>query len=481
MKEHQVTSCNQPDQQRRAFLKRSAALGMLGPSAAGLALQFAAAGEAAAFTAGDYKALVCVFLNGGNDHANTLIPYDTTNYDLYSAIRGGGPGRTSGGIALGIDDLNTTQLTADTSPLTDGQKLALHPSLQKTADLFNTEHKAAILLNVGPLVTPLTQTQYNSVNTALYPRPPKLFSHNDQQSYFLSQGVEGTSVGWGGRMGDLALTSNNQSLLTCISAAGNTVFLSGNDTTRYQITTSGAIKINPWLLGTAGKAALNTLITRSSTHLLENEFSRVTSRSIGLANTITDALNSAPALSTSFDTDGTSNVLADQLKIVARLISARAGLDSNLKRQVFFVSMNGFDLHDTLMSSHPKLLAKVDEALNAFYLATLELGVADKVTAFTASEFGRTLTSNGDGSDHGWGGHHFIVGGAVKGGKFYGTAPHVSITSDDQVGQGRLLPSTGVVQMAATLARWFGVAENELAGIFPNIGNFPTANLGFMN
>ena len=464
------------DEQRRIFLKRSAALSMLGPTAGGLALQLAAAGEAAAFTASDYKALVCVFLNGGNDHANTLIPCDTTNYDLYSTIRGGGAGRTQGGIAQGLADLDSTRLTPVVAQtLTDNQAYALNPSLIKTAGLFHSG-KAAVLLNVGNLKMPLTKAQYQASST-LYPRPPKLFSHNDQQSYFLSQDVEGAAVGWGGRIGDMALANNSSSMLTAISVAGNTVFLSGNNTVRYQISTAGAIKIKPDLLSTAAKANLNTLITQGSSHMLENEFTKITKRSIELEAQITTALTPV-TLTTPFDTDSNANVLADQLKMVAKLIAARTTL--GVKRQVFFVSLGGFDAHDNLLVSHAKLMAKVDEALNAFYLATVELGVANNVTAFTASEFGRTLTSNGDGSDHGWGGHQFIVGGAVRGGRFYGTAPHVSITSDDQVGQGRLLPSTGSVQMASTLARWFGVTESELPSIFPTIGNFPTNNLGFM-
>lgn len=474
MKDSHVTSTHLADQQRRTFLKRSAALGMLGPGC-GLALQLAAVGDAAAFTANDYKALVCVFLAGGNDQANTLIPNDNTNYNLYSTIRGGGSNQTRGGIAYGLNELTSTALTpAVSQTLTDNQTFALNPALTAMTGLFNNSRKAAILMNVGTLTKPLTVAEYNSGDTALYPRPPKLFSHNDQQSYWQSLGVEGASVGWGGRMGDLALNSNGGSLLTCISPAGNTVFLSGNTATRYQITTNGAIKINPWLLSSAGKTVLNTLITQSSSHILENEYAKLTQRSITLEQQITSAL--APVtLTTTFPS---GNSLADQLKIVARLIGARTTLGT--KRQVFFVTLAGFDLHDNLMTSHPVLLGKVDAALNAFYQATVELGVANQVTAFTASEFGRTLTSNGDGSDHGWGGHQFIVGGAVNGGKFYGTAPHVSTSSDDQVGQGRLLPSTSVEQMAATLALWFGASNTELTSIFPHLGNFSTADLGFM-
>ncbi|HEU4602648.1 MAG TPA: DUF1501 domain-containing protein, partial [Steroidobacteraceae bacterium] len=194
---------------------------------------------------------------------------------------------------------------------------------------------------------------------------------------------------------------------------------------------------------------------------------------IALETVVNGALN-AINLNTSF----AANPLANQLKIVARLIGARTAL--GLKRQVFFVSMGGFDNHNLLMQDHPKLMSSLDAALTAFYQATAELGVADKVTTFTASDFGRTLSSNSDGSDHGWGGHHFVLGGAVNGGKFYGTAPHVSINTNDQVGQGRLLPSTSVDEVAATLARWFGVSASELPGVLPYVGNFSNTSLGFV-
>jgi uncharacterized protein (DUF1501 family) len=172
------------------------------------------------------------------------------------------------------------------------------------------------------------------------------------------------------------------------------------------------------------------------------------------------------------------NPLASQLKIVARLIAARGAL--NMRRQVFFVSLGGFDNHNLLMQDHPNLMTRVNAAMSAFYAATVELGIANQVTTFTASDFGRTLASNADGSDHGWGAHQFVMGGAVNGGRFYGTAPHVSIQTDDQVGQGRLLPSTAVDEFAATLARWFGCSTSELPGILPNVGNFSNTSLGFV-
>lgn len=468
------------DMTRRAFLKRAGALSIMGMGVP-LALKLAGISEAAAFESSDYKALVCVFLFGGNDHANTVIPFDTTNYDLYSSIRGGGAGRTAGGIALGHSELAATALTTLTPQiLTNNIQYALSPELKSMASLFNSG-KAAVQLNIGPLLTPLTLAQYQGSDRVQYPLPPKLFSHNDQQSIWQALNSEGATKGWGGYMGDLALSSNNISTLTCISATGNAVFLAGDNALQYQISSSGAIPIyaakGSAFNSSAVSNTLKKLITQNSPHLLENELAAVTKRSMDLEEIVNAALNPIN-LSTSFDIDSNKNSLADQLKVVARLIGARDVLGA--KRQVFFVSLGGFDTHDGLNENHPALLAKVDEAMSAFYQATVELGVSEKVTSFTASDFGRTLASNGNGSDHGWGSHHFILGGAVNGGQFYGTAPQISLTSNDQVGQGRLLPSTSVDQLAATLARWFGVSASEIGSILPNVSRFASSDLGFM-
>jgi uncharacterized protein (DUF1501 family) len=219
---------------------------------------------------------------------------------------------------------------------------------------------------------------------------------------------------------------------------------------------------------------MTALITRQSAHVLENEYAVVTRRSIEMEGVVNGALQPI-TLATAFPQ---GNPLGNQLRIVARLIAARAAL--GLHRQVFFVSLGGFDNHNLLMQDHPNLLQRINDALTAFYAATVELGVADKVTTFTASDFGRTLSSNADGSDHGWGSHHFVMGGAVNGRQFYGTAPHVSIQTNDQVGQGRLLPTTSVDQFSATLARWFGCNTSELTGILPNVVNFSNTDLGFV-
>jgi len=470
---------------RRAFLKRAGHLALAG-AATPLGLNLAAFGDAAAFDATDYRALVCVFLYGGNDHANTVVTYDTPSWQAYRTIRSAGPGPA--GLAIEQSALTATRLNP-TVALSGGRQFALHPAMTGLADLFN-QGRAAVLLNVGPLVRPTTKAEYLSPDRTRYPLPPQLMSHNDQQSVWQSQGAEGSTVGWGGNLGDLALASNGNALFSCISATGNAVFLSGDTAQQYQVSAQGAVQVRALregvlgLFSPASARVLNELVTESRTHVLENEYNRVTKRSIEAEAALTAAL-AGVNVQTVFPT---GNPLADQLKIVAQLIGARTALGN--KRQVFLVSLGGFDLHDNLVASQPGLLRRVSEAMTAFHDATVELGVADRVTAFTASDFGRTLTSNGDGTDHGWGSHHLVVGGAVRGRAFYGTPPPVSVgntaAAEDQwhIGQGRLLPSTSVDQYAATLARWFGVADGELAGILPNLRNFGSAayptNLGFL-
>lgn len=449
---------------RRAFLRRSSQLALAG-TAMPFALNLAAVGEAAAFNATDYKALVCVFLFGGNDYANTVVTYDEASYAKYAAIRGG--------VAIGREALAATALRP-TVALPGGRQYALHPAMTGLTGLFNAG-KAAVQLNVGPLIVPLTKAQYNGNDRRNFPIPPKLFSHNDQQSVWQSSSPEGATKGWGGNIGDLALSSNANSLFTCISVSGNAVFLSGDQALQYQVSNNGAVGINAVKSNVYGSSAVRTamtqLIQQPRTQVLENEYNKVTTRAVTSEAQIQSALTGT--LTTTFPT---GNPLADQMRTVARLIRGRETLGA--KRQVFFVSLGGFDLHDNLIAQQPTLMQRVSDAMTAFYNATVEMGVADKVTAFTASDFGRTLASNGDGSDHGWGSHHIMVGGAVKGAAFYGSAPPVSNTStgaaEDQwhVGQGRLLPSTSVDQYAGTLARWFGVADSEMAGILPNLKNF---------
>jgi uncharacterized protein (DUF1501 family) len=454
------------DLARRALLRRAALTGLAG-TAAPWALNLSLMADAAAATSAstDYKALVCVFLYGGNDHGNTLVPADNANHAKYAAIRGA--------LATAQSALAPTTLTS-TTPLPGGLQLALAPQLAPLKTAWDAG-QLALQLNVGPLIVPTTVAQYNARSV---PLPAKLMSHNDQQSTWQSDLAEGATSGWGGRMGDLMLSANGGSLFTCTSVTGNAVFLSGRTAVQYQLSSSGAVAIKGLqkaLFGSsAAQQALRTLITGAQSHLFADEYSRVTRRSIDAESQVSAALAGLPNLATAFP----DTTLGGQLKMVARMIAARGSF--GVKRQVFFVSLGGFDLHDNLLENHPGLLQHVADAMKAFCDSTVELGVASQVTSFSASDFGRTLSSNGDGSDHGWGSHHLVLGGAVKGKAFYGTAPAIAVGGPDDVGQGRLLPTTSVDQFGATLASWFGVPDSDLATVVPNIGNFSKRNLGFV-
>jgi uncharacterized protein (DUF1501 family) len=489
-------------QSRRAFLQRAGQLAFTG-AALPTAMNLAAMGEAAAFSAGnDYKALVCVFLYGGNDYANTIIPYDSTSYAAYQSIRGTKGSVEQNGIALARADI-APMLLSGTPASAIGQtglQYAMHPSMTGLRDLYSAG-QAAILLNCGPLTKPLTKGQYYGHDKTNYPLPPKLFSHNDQQSIWQSSSAEGSTIGWGGNIGDLALSSNSKNpLFTCISVTGNAVFLAGDQTFSFNVGSSGAVQVNSIQRPAYGfnsvSAAIKNLATDTGRiHLLEKEYNKITKRSVEAEAQISSAIAASEPINDVYPTPysgfAKGNSLAEQLRMVTRLIAARTELGT--KRQVFMVSLGGFDLHDNLIKGHDVNMGYVSGAIKSFYdaLGPGGLNIADKVTTFTASEFGRTLSSNGDGSDHGWGGHQIIVGGAVKGGAFYGYAPPVSVAGGNQtndpavvkaapenqfhVGQGRLLPTTSTNQYAATLAKWFGVENSDMTGsgsILPYLDNF---------
>ena len=455
------------DQSRRAFLKRAAALGILG-GAGPFVMNLAAIGEAAAATANDYKALVCIFLYGGNDYANTVTPYDQASYDLYASLRSS--------IAHPRDSLTATLLDP-AAALPGGRQYALAPNLAPLVPVFDAG-RLAIVLNVGTLIQPTSKANYQSKSV---PLPPKLFSHNDQQSFWQASNPEGATTGWGGRIGDLLQSGNGNSVLTCINASGNAVFMSGQTAVQSGVTTGGPVA----LLNNAvnlygsptGMTTLRALMTGPRSNLLEDEHARVTKRSLDTQAQVSAALAGAPAIQTPLPG---GNTLASQLNIVLRLIAVSQELGA--KRQVFFVSLGGFDNHDSILSDHPTLMTRLGAAMRYFHDAAAELGVLDRVTAFTGSDFGRTLTSNSNGSDHGWGSMHFVMGGAVNGRRFFGTPPAVANNGPDDVGQGRLLPTLSVDQYAATLATWFGVSNGNLPTVVPNINNYnPSSwNIGFM-
>jgi len=463
---------------RRQFLKTCSLMSMAG-AAGPFALNLAAISAASATTSPGYKALVCLFFYGGNDHTNTFIPYDPTStdgvsYDQYLASRDT--------IAIPYAQLAATSTVAVASQ--GGHSFAFHPALTAFKAHWDTG-KLAVVANVGPLIVPTTRAQYQQSN---WPKPPKLFSHNDQQSVWQAHQPigEGAKIGWGGKIGDLLMSQNTNTLFTCTSAGGNSVFLSGASALQYQVGSSGpqritAIPPTSTLFGSsAAPAAYETLIKSPSPNLFENELGVVTNRSITANQQLTAALQGAPVLN---PTVPPNNNLASQLSVVARIISVADALGTN--RQVFLVSIGGFDNHDVLLTQHTQQLTLVNNAVNAFYAWLVQLGVQDQVTLFTASDFGRTLTSNGDGSDHGWGSHHFVLGGAVQGGNVYGTfRPTTFFNSANSnpvdIGQGNMVPEIAVDQYAATFARWLGISDTDMPLVLPNIGNFPSRYLAFL-
>lgn len=449
---------------RRAFLQRASHLSMAG-AAAPWALNFAALGEAAAAAASDYKALVCVFLYGGNDYANTLVPHDPVHHEQYRLLR---PNLAHSRIALGGTVLETTTPALDRHGVP--VQYALAPDLAPLMPFWKAGQLATVL-NVGTLVQPTTKEQFR---TRSVPLPPKLFSHNDQQSVWQASAAEGAVSGWGGRMADLFESGNGRATFTCVNVSGNAVFMSGRNVAQYQVTTSGPVALAalraPLYGSQAASAALRTLVTAARAHPMEAEHNRLTARALQAREGLDAALAAAPPLATAF---AAGNPLAEQLRMVARMIGCADALGA--RRQVYFVSLGGFDNHDGLLTTHPQLLGRVATALASFQEALGELGVAERVTTFTASDFGRTLTGNNDGSDHGWGSMHFVLGGAVQGQRHYGTPPVIAHNGPDDVGQGRLLPTTSVDQYAATLGSWFGLGAAQLLEVLPNLRNFDPA------
>jgi uncharacterized protein (DUF1501 family) len=373
-------------------------------------------------------------------------------------------------------DLAATEL----QPLnawTDGRRMALHPSLAPLKAHFDAG-RLATLMNVGTLVQPITLAQYQGAIGV----PPKLFSHNDQQSVWQAGATEGATTGWAGRIGDLLLSSNEGTggaLFTSISASGNAVLMSGRDVVQYQVGSSGSVAVRNVFGSPASTQAIKQIMQTASAHPMQRALASTATRSIDADVRVRAALADVPATSAPFAGFDLTMPLGSQLAMIARLIAARTAL--GVRRQVFFASIGGWDHHDGLIDRQAPLLAQVAASLAAFQDSMTALGLADKVTLFTGSDFGRTLSSNGDGSDHGWGSYHFILGGAVRGQRWYGELPDVAVNGRHDVGGGRLLPAVSVDQYGATLARWMGVPAGELGTVFPNLSRFSTSDLGFMS
>lgn len=444
---------------RREFI-RQAACSAVGYGAMMSAVMDLMKFNAAAQTAPDYRALVCVFLYGGNDANNMIIPVDASQHAIYAAPRGV--------LALARDQV----LPVGTAG--DGRAFGLHPTMTALQQL-HSEGRAALVCNVGPLAAPTTKQDWTSRSVAL---PPNLFSHDDQQVLWQTSVGDGSaSTGWGGRVADLVHSLNGTARVSMsISTAGRNTFQVGREVFQYQVSPSGVSSFEGYRIGGTDpeSKAFEKVLARQYANIFENAYRDTMRRVTESEAQLRAAITGAPALATVFPQSG----LGSQLQTVARLISVRASL--GLKRQVFFCSAGGFDTHGNQMASHGGLLQDVSNSLAAFYAATVELGVSDAVTAFTGSDFGRTLLSNGSGSDHGWGSHHIVLGGAVRGGRIYGRYPTLTINGPDDTDDGRWIPSTSVEEYSATLARWFGVSASDMPLVLPNLGRFATPDLGFM-
>jgi uncharacterized protein (DUF1501 family) len=487
---------------RRLFLKQAAALSTLGAGAP-LALNLAATSAMAAATATDYKALVCVFLHGGNDAFNTVLATDDDSWGSYTEVRHQQPQsiallrNVAANRAAGVGSPAWLGGVLPINPGTAqaGRTFALNPLLGELQGLFNTHKRLAVLANVGPLVEPLTKADYLQ---GLKRKPRKLFSHNDQQSTWMALAPEGAALGWGGRFADALAGSQGSSLFTAVSASGDSVWLTGKTVRQYQVSPAGPIRLGtmPDAQGVSRVygsdvvgAALERIVSGArSDHVMAADLAGVTQRSVQaerILSSVLPASSQAPfgpasALQyTSLSGAKVHNPLAQQLQVVARTIAAQRTL--GVKRQVFFVGLSGFDTHSDQGRAHADLMARLNHGLQYFDNALVALGVSQQVTTFTASDFGRTFTSNGDGSDHGWGAHHFVMGGAVNGGDVHGEFPVLGRknrrdnqfdASPDQLHNGILLPKVSVDQYGAALGQWFGLSASQVAEVFPNLVNF---------
>jgi uncharacterized protein (DUF1501 family) len=460
---------------RRRFIGQSACagLGLTGLlSTLGTLRLFNATLSAQGVPGDDSKALICLFLFGGNDANNLLVPRDTNAYAAYQRDRG-------------ILALSRESLLPLTIPNGDGREFGFHPAMAPLQTLFNAG-KVGLICNVGTLVAPITKAEYRSGGAAL---PPHLFSHNDQQVQWQTSVPDSPrKVGWGGRIADLLQSLNAGSQISMnVSIAGANFFQVGEQVLQYHVTTSGSIGLTQsdqtWAPMPQLYGATHQMLGRSYGHLFEQEYASVMRRAVAndallksVLSTIPDHTDKFPNSTTA--TGGLSRV-ASQLRMILRLIEARGAL--GMKRQIFFASLGGFDTHDAQLEDHHELLQELSTAIADFYQATVTLGINDRVTLFTASDFNRTYNSNGKGSDHAWGGHHLVVGGAVNGGRLYGSMPILEINGPDDTGsRGSWIPKVSTDEMAATLATWFGVAAADLPLVLPNIGRFPQPDLGFM-
>lgn len=442
---------------RRGFIRAGAAtVGTLALRPFGLLPALAQGGS-------DYRALVCVFLFGGNDSNNTIVPMDDASYKAYQSIRGP--------LALSSSALSPVTSVA-------GAPYGFHLQLTELASLF-TSRELAVVANVGSLVQPLTRTVYQGQQA---PIPSNLFSHADQQQQWQTSIAQGNSpTGWAGRAADWVASQklNSSSFPTFVSVTGNVLEGSGAVTSPVTVTPGRSLQLAGFNTSAASQArwsALTSLLSLDTGVALAQAANNVLAMSIADAQALDAALSRATALQTQFP----KTSLGTQLQQVAQIIQAQSALGMN--RQIFFTSLGSFDTHTGELATLNNLYSQLSQALAAFYDATVELGVADKVTTFTESDFNRTFqTTSGDGSDHAWGGHQLVLGGAVKGGQIYGAFPAFALAGpDDTDTRGRWIPTLSIDQYGATLCSWFGIPATAMPKVFPNLRNFSSSNLGFM-
>jgi uncharacterized protein (DUF1501 family) len=455
---------------RRRFLGHSCKLGAASATLSSTVMQLALARQAAAATQEGYRALVCILLAGGNDSYNMVVPNDSDQFAEYSAIRSD----------LALDQASLLPLAGTTA---QGRSYALHPGMSAIQQLY-ADGELSIMANVGTLLEPVDAQAVESGSARL---PLGLFSHSDQIAQWQTAVPDDRiAQGWGGRLADLYQGVNTANGISMnISLGGNNLFQSGNRTVEYAITAQGdgATSVNGYddgsEFGDFRKRMIDELLAVPQTNLLRREYSKRLRGAIDAQRVFVDALQASATPDTAFS----AGPFSQSLRQVARVIAARDALGAC--RQTFFVQVGGWDHHDEVLDNQANMLPAVSQGLKEFRDALVEIGVYSDVTTFTTSDFGRTLTSNGKGSDHGWGGNHLVMGGSVGGGQIIGSYPLLSMNSPLDVGRGIYIPTTSVDEYFAELALWFGVSAGDLDAVLPNVRNFynpesGTPPLGFL-
>ena len=453
---------------RRSFLRNTIALSSLGLASRLDLVNLVATANAQATAVPDYKALVCVFMFGGNDGNNTVIPLDTAGYASYSKVR-----TVASGIQLAQSSLLPIQ------PANVGTPYGLHPTLVELQTLFN-QRKMAILANVGTLTQPTTQAQYNAGL-----RPNSLYSHADQQAQWQSCiSTAPSATGWGGRTADQVAPLNAGTAFPVVTSLDGTVlFTTGAGTIPLSIPVSGPFALQGYTgsaVANGRLAAVRQLLGQASGNTFVTALNGIGNEALALSGTVNPILSGSSAIVDPIFA-GLSSEIAVQFHQVAKMIAARQA--TGAARQIFFVQLGSFDTHGDQLNRQQALFADLSPALKAFHDATVAVGVGSQVTTFTLSDFSRTFQpASGGGTDHAWGNHHFIIGDAVNGGNMYGQYPQLILGGpDDAEQEGRWLPANSVDQYGATLATWFGVAPSALGQVFPNLKAFATSTLSFMS